>query len=418
MKTLFFLLLFFITFNSTAQWTEIQSDTIDGIGGINLYSIYFLNADTGYVEGRYRQNEEWINSYFITKDGGVTWNITSIEGAEGDIYFVNDTLGFVGGFPAQKTIDGGINWTSYNSMPNGDRIQFVDDSIGYILSASTLFTTNDAGSSWTQLVNTPAIGSVHNIHFINKDIGYLVGRNGYLNNGLVSRTIDGGLSWTQQLVGRFPLYDICFTDINTGYAVGGGPIAIPYGQDYQSIILKTIDGGINWIEQYSNTSETLHDVVFTDDDTGYAVGGLFGTILKTVNGGTNWTHQVSPTFSYLTSVYFVNPDIGYVAGRDGEILKTTNGGNPLAVNENFYTDDLRIYPNPASHKVIFEFVNPKHFPFELTILNNLGINVYVQSSITGEIIEVDINNFKKGIYYYTLKSSQKDSRHSGKFIKN
>ena len=95
MKSLFFYLFFLIAFNSTAQWTEIQSDTIDGIGGIDLNSIYFLNADTGYVEGRYRQNEEWINSYFKTIDGGLNWAITSIEDGEGNIWFVNDTIGFV-----------------------------------------------------------------------------------------------------------------------------------------------------------------------------------------------------------------------------------------------------------------------------------------------------------------------------------
>ncbi|HEY9113689.1 MAG TPA: YCF48-related protein [Bacteroidales bacterium] len=415
MKTLLFVLLILIAFNSTAQWAEIQSE---GIGSIELNTIYFINEDTGYVEGRYRQNEEWINSYFKTMDGGANWTKTSIEGGEGNIYFVNDTLGFVGGFPVQKTIDGGINWTSYETAPFGDRIQFVDDSIGFILSVSNLFKTIDAGTSWTQLEVNPSTGLPHNMHFINENIGYLVGYSISQHKALILKTIDGGINWTQQIAGNLPLFDVYFTDINTGYAVGGGLVAIPHAYDYKSVIFKTIDGGVNWIQQYSKTPEELQSVVFTDAETGYAVGGLFGTILKTVNGGTNWIHQESQTFSYLKSVYFVNSEIGYIAGIDGVILKTTNGGDTLAVFEKGYNDKCRIYPNPASQKIIIDFENPNYSLFELAIFNNLGIKVLKLNSITGEIIEIDLNSFTQGIYYYNLKSSKKGIRYSGKFIKN
>ena len=49
-----------------------------------------------------------------------------------------------------------------------------------------------------------------------------------------------------------------------------------------------------------------------------------GTILKTTDGGTNWI--TNDTIPQLESVYFVNADAGYAVGSWGPVLKTTNGG--------------------------------------------------------------------------------------------
>ena len=51
-----------------------------------------------------------------------------------------------------------------------------------------------------------------------------------------------------------------------------------------------------------------------------------GTILKTTNGGTNWVLQTSGTTSGLWSVNFVDQNTGWAVGYGGAILKTTNGG--------------------------------------------------------------------------------------------
>ena len=53
-------------------------------------------------------------------------------------------------------------------------------------------------------------------------------------------------------------------------------------------ILKTTNGGTNWITQNYSSTENLFSVYFADSITGYAVG-ISGTILKTTNSGTNWT---------------------------------------------------------------------------------------------------------------------------------
>ncbi|NOS84652.1 MAG: hypothetical protein HOP31_05885, partial [Ignavibacteria bacterium] len=72
---------------------------------------------------------------------------------------------------------------------------------------------------------------------------------------------------------------------------------------------------------------TINDVQFIGASTGYEAGN-YGTILKTTNGGLNWVSQVSGTTENLKSVFFLNANTGFIAGGFNSwiILKTTNGG--------------------------------------------------------------------------------------------
>ena len=126
-----------------------------------------------------------------------------------------------------------------------------------------------------------------------------------------------GWQWLNPVPTGNDLKSVYFTNANTGYAVGGN-----------GTIMKTIDGGTNWIRQNSGTAYNIYSVCFTDFNTGYAVGN-YGTILKTINGGTDWMTLSSGATNMLLSVYFPSPDIGYIVGYYGTILKTTDGGNQL-----------------------------------------------------------------------------------------
>jgi len=81
-----------------------------------------------------------------------------------------------------------------------------------------------------------------------------------------------------------------------------------------------------WTAQSSGTTNSLYGSYFVDANTGWAVGRN-GTILKTTNGGTNWTAQTSGRTSWLYDIHFVSSTTGWVVGyTGGTILKTTNGG--------------------------------------------------------------------------------------------
>ncbi|MEZ4690216.1 MAG: hypothetical protein R3A12_08535 [Ignavibacteria bacterium] len=71
------------------------------------------------------------------------------------------------------------------------------------------------------------------------------------------------------------------------------------------IILKTTNGGENWITKYDSINNVLHSVQFVNENTGWAVGGtLRSLILKSIDGGMNWYNPTSEIFGYLSSICF------------------------------------------------------------------------------------------------------------------
>jgi len=64
---------------------------------------------------------------------------------------------------------------------------------------------------------------------------------------------------------------VAFVSLNKAFAIGSG-----------GSVLKTSDGGINWVVQQSGTVNALNAISVSDEDTGTAVGDS-GTILRTAD---------------------------------------------------------------------------------------------------------------------------------------
>ncbi|MBZ0202331.1 MAG: T9SS type A sorting domain-containing protein [Ignavibacteria bacterium] len=97
-------------------------------------------------------------------------------------------------------------------------------------------------------------------------------------------------------------------------------------------ILHTSNGGINWIRQNSGTGNYIFDLHFLNNSTGWCIASdiyayPYPVLLKTTNSGTNWIKFYRPDTTYmLITVYFKSDMIGYLAGINGVMLNTTNGG--------------------------------------------------------------------------------------------
>lgn len=110
---------------------------------------------------------------------------------------------------------------------------------------------------------------------------------------------------------------IDFVNINTGFVTGES-----------SIILKTTNAGLNWVEKFNDVYD-LYALQFPDNNTGYAIGER---LYKTLNSGENWTEITSyPVNSYISSIYFLSTSEGFTATDEGEIIRTTNGGTSWGI---------------------------------------------------------------------------------------
>ncbi len=183
----------------------------------------------------------------------------------------------------------------------------------------------------------------------------------------IFRTLDGGKTWQ-----RFPWNDSWIADISI--TDSQNIWAVTYKKIYHSS-----DGGSNWELQYNGDSTTsfLNYIEMFDSLNGIAMGdALEGKpilILKTTDGGENWVSQGNSQFidAFSLDVWrcidFVSPDVGY--GRftytgvplDTVFLqKTTDGGKTwqktnLCVNDaiviRFYDENIGLGTHPYNKPV-------------------------------------------------------------------
>jgi hypothetical protein len=151
-----------------------------------------------------------------------------------------------------------------------------------------------------------------------------------------------GTSWTPQTVGTSEyLLDVCFIDDNVGWAVGGG-----------ATILKTVDGGQNWVAQTApvGVDPYFKGVCFADSLEGWVVG-LSGTVIHTTDSGASWEIQPTPTLFGLRWVDFVDNDTGWAVGYGGTILHTDDGGGTWVDQRgNLPAANIRVWNNVVATK--------------------------------------------------------------------
>jgi len=187
--------------------------------------------------------------------------------------------------------------------------------------------------------------ALYDIDFTDAQTGLAIGQ-----DGLIIKTGDGGKTWKQVKL-ELPLQEWQAaqphlfsmsrgTDPNKVWAVG------PVGT-----IIHSQDGGETWENLSLGRDVTLNGVSFANDTEGWVVGE-FGSILHTSDGGKTWQEQknvlnlpkytrpdlseedalkqrVPPLYLedlFLVAVDFRNPREGYVAGESGILLKTEDGG--------------------------------------------------------------------------------------------
>jgi photosystem II stability/assembly factor-like uncharacterized protein len=187
--------------------------------------------------------------------------------------------------------------------------------------------------------------------------------------------------WAKIFAGdMWTLYDIHFSDVKNGIAVGD----LPFSKGY----LKTQDGGETWSYAVNNRNDLYH-LSFSDPDTGIVIvtnnyaqftnnGGqtfferewtppiighrssadyfLFnakkmitvgrqGAIAKTIDGGRTWTAYQGFTFkNNLSDITCTDNEICYACGSIGKIIKTLNSGETWEEQEILLNNDFkRIY---------------------------------------------------------------------------
>ena len=218
-------------------------------------------------------------------------------------------------------------WEAARRGPAGkdlNAIYFLDSKRGWIAGDDGFLSrTEDGGRSWSpQTVGTT--DAINDVYFRNKEDGYLLAGN------RIYYTNDSGRMWRE--VRRFlpvdfdralpELYSVRFSGKKKGWIVGS---VSRRDTVVDSLLIITNDSGASWQRQRVPTREELIHLDFVGDKRGWIVGAS-GTILYTENGGETWTAQRPGTTATLYHVDFRNERVGWAVGERGTILRTTDGG--------------------------------------------------------------------------------------------
>ena len=226
--------------------------------------------------------------------------------------------------------------TSITPNINGQRFDdvfFLNELEGWAANGyyAAVYKTIDGGITWTEQLTEAMLGGSYyfrNIEFLNTNIGFL----GTLN-GEFFKTADGGDTW--ELVTNIPTTPegICGLD-----AVGNSTIYGCGAYFSPAYIIKSIDSGTTWdyidMSAYANA---LVEIYFTDELTGYVSGNnaTGATVLKTIDGGTTWTEifnsNIIGEFVWKLQVLENSPNVIFgaiesVSPHLGQLIKSTNSG--------------------------------------------------------------------------------------------
>ncbi|HCA43176.1 MAG TPA: hypothetical protein DEP28_07985 [Bacteroidetes bacterium] len=162
---------------------------------------------------------------------------------------------------------------------------------------------------WQWQMPQPTGNILYDVKMQNEQTGYSCGA-----AGNILKTTNGGLNWVMLNTGsKIRLLYIFILDAANIYVCGDS-----------SLILKSTNEGLNWTETRLNTGATFFSLYFNNSNTGFVSGGN-GSLFKTTNAGLNW-NQINTGFGgFFYDVKFANINTGYIGGNR-IILKSTNGG--------------------------------------------------------------------------------------------
>lgn len=334
MKNLITMLALSVLFSQAAlsqSWETLESGTD--------YILFDISIPPGqsemiYAAGmQYTYNAEGI--IIKSTDGGDSWQ--QIVGGPNTIgfeaiCFTSTEVGYVAGWDGYiaKTTDGGISWTEMST--GGDNwyfsdIEFWDTNNGVAMAnlnsgGAGVYVTDNGGDSWSA-----ALGLNQNV----QDIAYADANTLYAVGGdeKVSKSTDGGSSWTEVYSGIFQMYFIgC--DFDKDFGVIGGE---------DGKIMSTTDAGATW-STFATGYHNFQGVHVFDADSAY-IGGTDEDIYKTTDWGANWiVEDNGPGQSHIYKVKFADDGTGFLCGSQGLIKRKIVPVIPL--NANFEADQTDI----------------------------------------------------------------------------
>lgn len=174
-----------------------------------------------------------------------------------------------------------------------------------------------------------------------------------------------------------------------------------------STVLSSFDQGVQWQSASLEEDAMLTDIQFIDDAHAIATGE-FGLVARSEDGGQSWfVGDYIPNDFYSQSAFFTSVDVGWVAGLNGQILNTVDGGatwtKQATATESplygFYQANNRLFAY-GDHATVLSFDGARwqHIP-------NPNIPVYLRGAVQTTQGELLLAGGFGSLYTLDIRSS-------------
>ncbi len=328
-----------------------QTPTPDAGPWVRIDDIWFLDPNVGWAVN--------TNSQILkTSNGGKTWDVqwhkTTEPVAFRCVGFATALRGWVGAFP-------------------------------YRAGRPFFFDTRNGGKTWEAVTNLPKEPplAVCGLSVVSKDVVYACGTNYPDDPPRMTKTTNGGGSWTALDMGHWAslVVDAYFVSPDRGWVVGGKaqspkpPVDDPRG-NVKPVVLYTDDGGKTWKDRVANlrtkSGEWGWKIQFLNERVGFVSleNRSEGAILKTTDGGQTWERLEVNDAQHnanLQGVGFIDENRGWVGGWGADFKKGSSSETPDGGHKWFEADEIglhinrfRFFGNPvtigyASGKAVYKY---------------------------------------------------------------
>lgn len=416
--------------NSGQSWTTKSVSNITTF----INSFNFFNQYQGLMLGDPRGTAWGVG---FTNDGGNSWQlVNNIQpalanetGLVGSIFQIGDTVWF--GTTAGrifKTNDKGTSWSVQNVHTGGyiTSLSF-NENVGvciYAESSATnaprfLATTTDGGLTWKKNVYSFTINQQIplNVYAIKESNSIVV----QLYNGHIIASDNDGVSWFPVLTQKADNYNYAYTNqVGNRISIFAAGMSSVSRLDFNftpSVIRKEVafvgGGQLEFDSLTVNITKDLSKEIFNSGNTEVAIE----SITFVPDQGTENTdfrvllplpQEVIPSQPATLRVRFQPKTLGFKSGQvviksdavNDEIRLHVTGyaTNPSSISDNEISNNLILYPNPASGKISIS-VTDNLIINSYIIYNNLG-NELIKSEF--DLNEIDVSKLPVGSYRMKL----------------